>query len=613
TVLTVSDEIATTNELSICEGESITIGTNTYSASGTYTDTFTSVSGCDSIITTVLTIVNEIQFSQILEICTGEEIVVGSSIYDMDGIYIDILTATSGCDSIVTTTIIVYAEFLIVDDMVICEGEEYEVETSVYTISGQYIDSLSTINGCDSIIITNLTVLDVFNEVETINLCNGSTIELNGELITESGVHTNTYTSQNGCDSIITTDVIISDEIEIDVVMEMCEGEAANSGVEAGIYTDVFISYYGCDSIVNTEIIVYDNFNETIDYDVCDNDSLLISGIWYEAGFYTETYLSLGGCDSIINYNIQSITSFESIDSISICDGEIAYYGTTAISDAGWHTINLQTATSGCDSILNIFVTIIGDPLLEVEGGEICLGESIELISNTEANIHWSPAYKLSCVDCPNPIATPAETTTYTATIVGCRGEIISATATVVVNQVPVIEIDIEDGLTTIVAGRSVKILATAYPFAYTYQWIDDMGNVICDDCREITVSPMSTIIYTVIVTNTNGCTAEASIQLKVNNDCSIGELIIPNIISPNGDGRNDELVIQYGSLASLDLLRIYNRWGQLVYETKDVSKYWNGTFRGKVLNTGVYTYYFKGECLNGNEFIRTGNVTLLD
>ena len=90
---------------SICNGDSIVVGSNVYNASGNYIDTLNVLNGCDSIIYTNISIFQSNGWQQSFSICNGDSIVVGSNVYNNSGNYIDTLTALNGCDSIVYTTI----------------------------------------------------------------------------------------------------------------------------------------------------------------------------------------------------------------------------------------------------------------------------------------------------------------------------------------------------------------------------------------------------------------------------------------------------------------------------------------------------------------------------
>lgn len=143
--ITVNPVWSTGQSFEICAGESITVGSSIYSASGIYTDVFTSIqNGCDSTVTTNLTVLDENTFSWSPSICLGESIVVGTNTYISSGIYTDVLISqVNGCDSTVTTnlTVVEVDTTLTVIDQTI----------SVVTVADSYqwidCDDNSQING----------------------------------------------------------------------------------------------------------------------------------------------------------------------------------------------------------------------------------------------------------------------------------------------------------------------------------------------------------------------------------------------------------------------------------------------------------------------------------
>ncbi|HEY4800377.1 MAG TPA: gliding motility-associated C-terminal domain-containing protein, partial [Bacteroidia bacterium] len=99
--------------------------------------------------------------------------------------------------------------------------------------------------------------------------------------------------------------------------------------------------------------------------------------------------------------------------------------------------------------------------------------------------------------------------------------------------------------------------------------------------------------------------------------DCgnASSDLIIPNAFSPNNDGENDVLMIFYkkGIFCITEFeLNIFNRWGQKVFETARATDYWNGTFNGKMLSSGVYVYYCKIKTTDGQSAVKKGNISIL-
>jgi uncharacterized delta-60 repeat protein len=93
--------------VSVCPGQSFTVGVHSYSATGTYMDTLISTGGCDSIITTDLTVFGTNTASQNINVCNGQTYSIGSHTYSVTGSYVDTLVSAAGCDSILTTNLIV--------------------------------------------------------------------------------------------------------------------------------------------------------------------------------------------------------------------------------------------------------------------------------------------------------------------------------------------------------------------------------------------------------------------------------------------------------------------------------------------------------------------------
>ncbi|MBI3136437.1 MAG: T9SS type A sorting domain-containing protein, partial [Bacteroidetes bacterium] len=149
---------------------------STYSTSGVYTDVLTAVNGCDSTVTTDLTVGAAISGSQTLSLCSGESVTVGTSTYSTSGVYTDVLTAVNGCDSTVTTDLTVGAAISGSQTLSICSGESVTVGTNTYTVSGVYTDVLTAVNGCDSTVTTDLTVHAVIDVSTTVS---GITITAN--------------------------------------------------------------------------------------------------------------------------------------------------------------------------------------------------------------------------------------------------------------------------------------------------------------------------------------------------------------------------------------------------------------------------------------------------
>jgi len=88
-------------------------------------------------------------------------------------------------------------------------------------------------------------------------------------------------------------------------------------------------------------------------------------------------------------------------------------------------------------------------------------------------------------------------------------------------------------------------------------------------------------------------------------------DIFIPNAFTPNGDGKNDVLKVYGNYIKTLDM-KVYNQWGELIYQTNDVNKGWDGTSNGKMQPVGVYMYVVQLTEQNGNSSIKKGSVNLI-
>jgi hypothetical protein len=250
-ILTVLPIIRTEEQVTICAGTSYEFAGKQYAETGVYVDTLSSVvTGCDSIVTLTLTVTPPITFEYEAHICTG------SSYYftenypalTMAGTYIETLKTVDGCDSIVTLNLVVSDVIEIEVFDTICAGDSYEFAGEQYTEAGVYPITYESTMGCDSTVTLHLYV----NEAVALQLydtiCAGSTYTYNGEEYTEAGVYEFTYTSAVGCDSVVTLNLVLdyADTIVVDTTIYDLDlpyfypntSVTYPKGTEPGVYTD---------------------------------------------------------------------------------------------------------------------------------------------------------------------------------------------------------------------------------------------------------------------------------------------------------------------------------------------------------------------------------------
>jgi gliding motility-associated-like protein len=168
----------------------------------------------------------------------------------------------------------------------------------------------------------------------------------------------------------------------------------------------------------------------------------------------------------------------------------------------------------------------------------------------------------------------------------------------------------------TISIGTSVTLQPTYSPDITSYQWTNPMQSLSCTTCPTPTLQMKTAVnTFNIRVRNDGGC--EASDEITIHAICNGANLFIPNTFSPNSDGKNEKFYLRGSGLNTIKSLRIYNRWGEIVFtatnfEANDASAGWDGMYKGKALPPDVYVYTCEVICQNNEILTYHGNVTLL-
>lgn len=325
-------------------------------------------------------------------------------------------------------------------------------------------------------------------------------------------------------------------------------------------------------------------------------------------GSYTVTVYGDGGCSGIdtfavANYPIPSVM----IDgNLSICNGSSTILSTVAVFDAylwsnGSTTPTIEVAAAGSYTVTvtnenactgsAAATVVISDNLLPQISGDlgICPNGSTTL-STTEfdGGYVWSTGGTTQSIEV-------AAAGTYSVTVSSSNACSGSTTATVVSYPAPTPSLEgdtviINDGNTTL----------TVVPAYNTYQWSNGATTAAIDVA--------AAGIYSVTVTNEQSCTGIDSISIMQQ---IISPVIIPTAFSPNNDGVNDEFRVFANNTTDFSCA-IYNRWGQRVFESNNITLAWDGKYKGMPQEAGVYAYYIIVQQNNGTQHTYKGNVTII-
>ncbi|MCB0630226.1 MAG: T9SS type A sorting domain-containing protein [Saprospiraceae bacterium] len=306
----------------ICEGETYEFGTQLLSANGVYMETFESSTGCDSMVTLILSVLPALKTTIDAQICEGETFQFDGQELDEAGTYTVNLTSNLGCDSTVTLNISVLPDIIQGQAIVLCDGESYPLGEQTLTASGTYSETFTADNGCDSTQIIELTVRNAIRTSIDAQICAGQEFEGYGE----TGMYLDMFTSTEGCDSLRTLilQVLPADTTVIDTTI--CAGNTFMDFSETGSYTLEQDDPQGCISYQIINLQVQDYKRITLDTTLCPGDSLYTYG---ESGIYLDTLYDQGQCGTIrtvqLNY-LSSETSECVVAAYDLSETDISLY-----------------------------------------------------------------------------------------------------------------------------------------------------------------------------------------------------------------------------------------------------------------------------------------------
>ncbi|HEY8972533.1 MAG TPA: gliding motility-associated C-terminal domain-containing protein, partial [Puia sp.] len=287
----------------------------------------------------------------------------------------------------------------------------------------------------------------------------------------------------------------------------------------------------------------------------------------------------------------------------------------------GLHMATIKVTTNSCEESYTdtIHVWQTPHPTMTIDG-PFCSGPIQfhgDLTSPDVDTVAWSWSFlnggapvASSSVQNPNMNLPAGNLTAHLKTSVafGCSD---TTSQPVLINPLP--EIKGPKVLTTPV-GFPVTIPFTYSSNVTTYAW--SPGSYLdCTDCPNPVANPNFNTTYIVRVTDVNNCVNTDTILVKP--ICSDESYFIPNTFSPNNDGVNDAFYPRGKGLYNIQSMRIFNRWGQLIFERKDfpantASKGWDGTSNGRPAPADVYVYIIEVVCNNAQVIALRGDVTLI-
>jgi gliding motility-associated-like protein len=195
-------------------------------------------------------------------ICFGTSYNFNGNILNASGTYVDNLTAVAGCDSVVTLNLTVSPQINTSFSQTICAGTSYTHGTQTLNASGVYPEMFTSVDGCDSISTLYLFVSPVIENNIGASICQGQTYLLGSQNLSVTGEYTEMFTTAAGCDSLVRVFLNVTDVITTQQTAEICLGESYVLGTQtltvSGQYAELFTTASGCDSLVTLDLVVQD-------------------------------------------------------------------------------------------------------------------------------------------------------------------------------------------------------------------------------------------------------------------------------------------------------------------------------------------------------------------
>ncbi|WP_341841258.1 PKD domain-containing protein [Chitinophaga caseinilytica] len=266
----------------------------------------------------------------------------------------------------------------------------------------------------------------------------------------------------------------------------------------------------------------------------------------------------------------------------------------------------------GCRAIDSLRIRVSHPFTVNASNAEICEGKQTRLRASGAVRYRWIPADGLNDAGLQDPVATPQATTQYR--VVGYGNDACftdTARVTVTVHQPPVITVP---QTLNVPSGTVMPAPVTGSPDIITWAWYPEKW-LSCYDCPQPEMQTQGPVTYQITATNVYGC--QSTVLLPVKLFCSGSTAFIPNTFTPNGDGQNDIFYVRGRGVRTIKSFRVFNRWGQLVFErancqSDDPGCGWDGRFAGQALPPDVFVYYAEIVCDSGEPMTLKGNVTLL-
>lgn len=470
--------------------------------------------------------------------------------------------------------------------------------------------------------------------------CFGKTYAWNNQAFSADTSVCATYAAANGCDSLDCLNLsFFYPSLALDT--SVCAGQTLSwlgqaFPAQPGVFQDT-LPHDGCLTAVTLNLSVTPLATVALARSVCAGDSLIFNGRTLVApGVYLDTLPASvgGGCDTAVTLTLGwlALPKPEITGATQVCAGATATLSaagdfvawawsggesaSSVVAEAGTHSVTVTDA-NGCRGADTVLVAEV-PPVAAVwdTAPPLCHGQASGFIELADVSGGAPPlAFRLNN-GAPSGSAffqnlAAGEWQVSVKDSAGCE-----AVFSFELQDPPALAVDLGAGQ-LLREGESYAIpVSINQSGQFSYAWSPPQG-LSCDDCANPVAMPSQTTTYTLFLESANGCAASGSVMLRV--QAAAPEVYAPNVFSPNGDGWNDFFTL-FGNaenFAQIELLQVFDRWGGMMFEGKglplnDERRGWDGTWRGKKAQPGVYVWRAEIRRADGTLERKSGEVTVL-
>ncbi len=354
--------------------------------------------GCDSVLVINLTFNNIPEFTIDSILCPGENITINGVIYDQDnptGVQFFENEAANGCDSTVFINLSYHSSFPTLVETTLCPGDSIIVNGTTYNFfnpSGFETLPGASYTGCDSLVEINVLFFDAPSSTVATTLCADEEMIINGvtyDINNPNGTEMFSGSSTNGCDSVVLIDLTFLTPPTNNIIQTLCPGESLfinnttyDQSNPSGTEVIENAAANGCDSTIIIDLSFSPAVNGSLNTSICVGDTIFINGTAYHEGNSTGSELfpnaAVNGCDSTLIIDLDVLQISSGIFSSTICPGD-----TILINGEAFHAGNStgtqileNAAFNGCDSIIEVSIDFYPIPTGDFNT-TICLGDTL--------------------------------------------------------------------------------------------------------------------------------------------------------------------------------------------------------------------------------------------